>query len=531
MSVQTIDGSLAAHPVWRSSWPLVLGVLVVAALSVWPFWDGLHQLYVWWKGSPDDNFSILVPVVAAFLVWQQKDRLERVPFTGSWWGLAVIIVGGCLLVLGQLGTILNLIQYAYVVTFCGIVLSLLGWRAFRIILVPMITLLFTVPLPQFALANLSTRLQLISSQLGVLLMHPFGISVFLEGNVIDLGTYKLQVAEACSGLRYLFPLMTLGFLIGYFYKGAAWKRVLLFFSSIPITVAMNSLRIAIIGLTVDRWGIEMAEGFLHEFQGWMIFMISTAVLVLEMVLLSRIGHEQGTWRQLFGVELPARAPPGAPVRLRSLPGSFIAAGALITAFLVMTALTPRPTERIPQRASFVEFPMQFGEWKGRRGSLDSIYLDTLQLDDYILADYATPLGVPVNFYVSWYNSQRKGAAVHSPASCLPGGGWQMHEFGQRTLPGILVNGRPLTVNRTVIEMGAQRQLVYYWFQQRGRSIDDEWTVKWFLFWDSLSRHRSDGAMVRLITPVDASGDVAAADARITGLLARIAPDVTRYVPN
>jgi exosortase D (VPLPA-CTERM-specific) len=531
MSVQSIDDAASPIPVWRSSWPLVAIMLLVAFLSVWPFWDGLHQLYVWWKASPDDNFGALVPPVSAFLVWQRKDRLERVPFTGSWWGLAVILFGGGLLVLGQLGTILTLVQYAYVVTFWGIALSFLGWQAFRIILVPLLALLFTIPLPQFVMANLSTALQLLSSELGVALMRLLGISVFLEGNVIDLGNYKLQVAEACSGLRYLFPLMTLGFLIAYFYKGAMWKRTVLFLSSIPVTVLMNSLRIAIIGVTVDRWGTQMAEGFLHDFQGWLLFMVSAGLLVLEMIVLNRVGHEQGTWRHLFGVELPATTPRGASIRERSLPRSFLAASSLIVIFLVISMLIPRPMEEIPTRASFAEFPMQFGSWQGRRSSLEGVYLDALKLDDYVLADYVEAADDPVNLYVSWYNSQRKGEAVHSPRACLPGGGWQMHDFGRRVLPGISVSGRPLSVNRTLIELGSQRELVYYWFQQRGRAIDNEWTVKWFLFWDSLTRHRSDGAMILLITPVGATGSVSDADRRLSDLLARIAPVVTTFAPD
>jgi exosortase D (VPLPA-CTERM-specific) len=324
--------------------------------------------------------------------------------------------------------------------------------------------------------------------------------------------------------------MTLGFLIAYFYKGAMWKRVVLFLSSIPITVLMNSARIAIIGITVDRWGTEMAEGFLHEFQGWMIFMISTALLLLEMILLNRVGHEQGSWRHLFGVELPAATPRGVPVRERSLPRSFLAACALIVALVAVSMLIPRPSEQIPQRASFAEFPMQFGSWQGRRSSLEGVYLDALHLDDYVLADYVKTADAPVDLYISWYNSQREGEAVHSPRSCLPGGGWQMHDFGQRTAPGISIDGKPLTVNRALIELGTQRELVYYWFQQRGRAIDNEWTVKWFLFWDALTRHRSDGAMIRLITPVG-SDSVSAADQRLSDLLARIAPTITAYVPD
>src|SRR5208337_1540206 len=239
-------------------------------------------------------------------------------------------------------------------------------RAFRLIAVPLLILAFMIPLPQFFLYNLSTDLQLLSSELGVWFMRLFNVSVFVEGNVIDLGGYKLQVAEACDGLRYLFPLMTLGFLMAYFYKGALWKRIFLFLSSIPITIIMNSGRIGTIGVMVEHWGIGMAEGFLHEFQGWMVFMLSAALLLAQVVLLNRVGRENGTWRQLLGVEFPAPPPPGAALRKRPLPKSFVAAAAVLIAFVVAAGALPRPAEIIPARASFVEFPMHLGAWVGRR---------------------------------------------------------------------------------------------------------------------------------------------------------------------
>src|SRR5260370_15959290 len=222
-----------------------------------------------------------MPAVAAFLIWQQKDSLEQIPFEGSWRGVGLVLLGGGLLVLGELATVYSLVQYAYLVTLYGLVLSFTGRRAFRLLGVPLLILAFMIPLPAFFLYNLSTNLQLLSSELGVWFMRLFGISVFVEGNVIDLGGYKLQVAEACDGLRYLFPLMTLGFLIAHFYKGAAWKRIVLFLSSIPVTIIMNSARIGTIGLMVEHWGIGMAEGFLHEVQGWMGVMMSAGLLLGE----------------------------------------------------------------------------------------------------------------------------------------------------------------------------------------------------------------------------------------------------------
>src|ERR1700723_3920277 len=325
MSVQSIAGEAPTSPVWRLPCGLILVCVAVGLLSLWPFWDGLSRMWGWWIDAPEYSHGLLIPPIAAFLIWQQKDRLERLRFQGSWWGAGLILIGGAFLVMGELGTVYTIVQYGYVITLFGLILSFLGWPAFRLIAIPLLILLFMIPLPQFVLANLSTKLQLLSSQIGVFVIRLADISVFLEGNVIDLGGYKLQVEDACSGLRYLFPLMTLGFLMAYFYKGALWKRIILFLSSIPITVFMNSLRIGVIGVTVEHWGIGMAEGFLHAFQGWAIFMISTALIVVEMIALNRVGHEQGSWRHLFGIEFPARTPSGVPIRERRLPRSFIAA--------------------------------------------------------------------------------------------------------------------------------------------------------------------------------------------------------------
>jgi exosortase D (VPLPA-CTERM-specific) len=521
----------ASLPIWRLPWGLLLVAIMVGLLSLWPFWDGLTMMFEWWVGLPEYSHCLLLPPIAAFLIWQQKDLLERIPFVGSWMGVTLVLMGGALLVLGQLGTIFTVVQYAYVVTLYGLILSFLGWAAFRLVAMPLVILLFMIPLPQFALANLSVKLQLLSSKVGVDMMRLFGISVFVEGNVIDLGGYKLQVAEACDGLRYLFPLMTLGFLIAYFYKGALWKRIALFLSSVPITVIMNSWRIGTIGIMVEHWGIRMAEGFLHEFQGWMVFMLSAGLLLGEMALLNRVGRETGTWRELFGVEFPAPTPAGAAVRHRSMPRPFFVASGVLVAFVVTALVLPRPAEVAPDRTSFVEFPMNLGAWTGHRDSMDGIYLDQLKLDDYLLANYVNDNGKAINLYLSYYNSQRKGDAVHSPRACLPGGGWQLRDFDQRTLSKVRINGRPVRVNRTLIELGDQRQLVYYWFQQRGRVITNEFAVKWYLFWDAVTRHRTDGALVRLIVALPPASSEAEADRQLTEFAGRIAPLLTQYVPD
>jgi EpsI family protein len=234
---------------------------------------------------------------------------------------------------------------------------------------------------------------------------------------------------------------------------------------------------------------------------------------------------------LFGVEFPAASPRGARVEKRALPRQFVAACTILLVFVAVSLFVPRPAEVFPARAPFTEVPMTLGPWTGRSESMEALYIDQLKLDDYLLANFDDGGAWPVNLYMAYYKSQRKGEAVHSPRSCLPGGGWQLHDFTQVTLKGITVDGVPLRVNRTLIELGSERQLVYYWFQQRGRVVTSEFAVKWYLFWDALTRHRTDGAMVRLIIAVPSTSESGAADRRLTDLARRIAPTLTRYVPD
>ncbi|MGD8569872.1 MAG: VPLPA-CTERM-specific exosortase XrtD [Gammaproteobacteria bacterium] len=516
--------------IWKQT-PWMWSILVVSfLLMVAIFNEGLMNLVAVWGSREEYSYGYLVPFVVAFLIWQKKEDLQRIKFEGSWSGVVVVIAGLLLYMLGELSALYVVVQYSFLVVLTGLILSLVGWRAFKKIWVPLLILAFMIPLPNFILRTLSAELQLISSQIGVWVIKAFGISVLLEGNVIDLGEYKLQVVEACSGLRYLFPLMTFGFITAYFYKSELWKRMLIFLSTIPITVLMNSIRIGIIGVTVEYWGQSMAEGFLHDFEGWVIFMTCTGVLFLEMWLLARVGKQKRSLGSVFAIELPRKSAPGNVPVSRSLPSSYIGV-ALLLAFMTTAALLMPEREEIqPPRKQFALFPLVIDGWQGKDERLEKIYVDALKFDDYIMADYRDSRQREVNFYVAYYGSQRKGESAHSPRSCIPGGGWQIESLTQRSIDGVKVNNYPLQVNRTVIAKGQDRQLVYYWFQQRGRVITNEYMVKWYLFWDALTKNRTDGALVRLTAYVTPEQDISEVDALMTDFLRSVTPLMDQYIP-
>src|SRR6202034_1556377 len=185
-----------------------------------------------------------------------------------------------------LSAIFILSQLAFIVALLGITLVTGGFSLLRVTFFPIIFLTFAIPLPYFIDASLSLKLQLVSSQLGVFFIRLFGIPVYLDGNLIDMGNYKLQVVDACSGLRYLCPLLSLSFLSAFLFNAPIWQRALILLSSIPITIAMNGFRIGIVGVTMDRWGPRMADGALHFFEGWIIFIASALLLALETYLLA-----------------------------------------------------------------------------------------------------------------------------------------------------------------------------------------------------------------------------------------------------
>ncbi len=185
----------------------------------------------------------------------------------------------------------------------------------KVVFIPLVLLVFAIPMPYFVDALLSFRLQLISSELGTLFIRALGIPVFLEGNLIDLGVYKLQVVEACSGLRYLYPLMSLGFLAAYLYQAPFWQRAIVFLSTIPITIVMNSFRIGMVGVLVNYWGPQDADGFLHMFEGWIIFLACSGLLVLEMTLMSKFLLRRNFWEVFNAPSIQVERVKGFPDRL------------------------------------------------------------------------------------------------------------------------------------------------------------------------------------------------------------------------
>lgn len=517
--------------IFRQSIPFYLAIAISLMLLGFYYFDSLKLMTIWWERE-EYSHGPLIPLLFLFFIWQSKDKIETVPFTASYIGVVILLLGLLIGLVGNLSTIYTVMQYAFLITLFGLVLSLVGRSAMKYFWVPLGILVFMIPLPNFLYFNLSQQLQLISSSIGVEVIRFFGVSVFLEGNVIDLGSYKLQVVDACSGLRYLFPLMSFGFICAYLFKAPMWQRVLIFLSTIPITVLMNSFRIGVIGVLVDRFGQEQAEGFLHDFEGWIIFMACVAILFAEMWVLNKLfSKEKRPLQAVFGLEFPEPTPKDAVIKPRPFPKSFIASLIILIIACIGSFFIDDREEIIPERSLLASFPTDLDGWHGKPDKLDSLYLNGLAgLSDHIIGDYVSSEGEAVNLYVAYYESQRAGGSVHSPKSCIPGGGWVIESIDQVPVDGIQKNGQPIQVNRVQIAKGDYKQLVYYWFDQRGRNITNEYLLKWYLFWDSLTRHRSDGSLIRLTTIIGPNESLDKGDARLQDFASDLGNTLSPYIP-
>lgn len=507
-------------------------VLLVAG-SVPIFWIGFVSLAQAWS-TPEYSHGPLIPIISLYLFLRELRQMppmatdaprRRGP------GLALLTLGLAIAIFGNMARVPDIVTYAMIIWVGGVVLTVFGWDRGRHHLLPVLHLVFMLPLPQIVYWQMNIVLQTISSQIGVWVVSMAGIPVYLDGNVIDLGVYKLQVAEACSGLRYLFPILSFTYLFAILYRGPFWHKAALMLSAVPLTILMNSFRIGVIGILVNSYGIEQAEGFLHFFEGWVIFLACIGLLFLMAIGLQRLTPNPLPLSDAIDLDTRGMAPILARI-LSIRPSAALAAAAVLTLGVSMAWAVRGPGEAMPiDRQPFSLFPRQFGEWSGSASSLDPEIAQVLAATDYVNIAYVAPGERDyVHFFSAFYENQTNGSGIHSPEVCLPVGGWEIYSLQphQVDMPGTPYGN--FTVNRAVIQKGLSKQLVYYWFEQRGKRMTNDVAAKASVIWDGIALGRTDGALVRYVTPINANEPESAADERIQRLMTGSLTSLPRFIP-
>ncbi len=261
-----------AHFAWGSAF---IGVLVAAV-----YFRVIADLVTTWWRDPDYSHGFLVPVFAAYLIWDKRESFLNKRVALAWSGVAVVALGLVVLLLGVYGASVFLARVSLGVVLAGLTLCLGGWQLLKDLRFALLVLFLAILLPAIIFNEIALPLQFFASKLASHLLPLFGVPVLREGNIIELATMKLEVAEACSGIRSLVTLFTLAVFYGYFLEKSFWRRVVLALSSIPIAIAANAIRIFGTGLCVEYWDPDKALGFFHEFSGWVMFVVSLGCLFI-----------------------------------------------------------------------------------------------------------------------------------------------------------------------------------------------------------------------------------------------------------
>lgn len=519
--------------------------LLIAAALVFMYSLVLWKLgYDWWT---DDNYShgLLVPFVIAYIVWYRANRLRNAAGKPeTWLGLSMIGFAALLLLGGTLASVLFAQRVSLIVMIAGVIIYFFGRNVLKTLAVPFVLLFLSIPIPQLIFNKIAFPLQLLASRLADLGIRAVGIPVERKGNLIEIPYFgsgeiiSLEVVEACSGIRSLMTLITLALILGYFTRGYrehsengmrlmrdrdVLRTAILMAAAIPVALITNAARVMTTGVLAYYYGQETIEGFWHDVSGSVVFLTALALLIGLNFILKRVLDSTNVERAF------APVPSISDSMLQAIPErKVIALFAAIVFCGIFVNWFQYRTEAYVERRLLREIPGRLGGWEQRNEDIrfDVETEKVLRASDYVMRDYYGP-GKRLNLYVGYYVSQRTGATYHSPSSCLPGTGWEMTDpqLIEISTPG----GLRFTANRYLIRRGVHEEYLIYWYQGRGRMSASEYLDKLYTSLDSVTRRRSDGGMIRIMTPLgkDPERSLAAA----VDLTGHVADNLAEFLPD
>ncbi len=269
---------------------------IVVLLAAWlygPF--ALRMASQWWH-DPNYTHGFFVPVFSLFLLWERRAKLATLRIDPAWSGMVILVFALMTLVVGTIKSGFFLYRVSVLLFIAGMVVFLAGWKHLAAISFPLAFLFLMIPSPTL-MEQITFPLQIIASKTASFLLMLAGVPAIREGNIILLPSAQLEVAEACSGIRSLFSLLTLTIVYGHLAETKIGVRVLLAFMAVPISIFANALRIAFTGLMVEGWGVERAQGTIHALSGWFVFVASLALVFL----IHRLVHILWLGRSELGV--------------------------------------------------------------------------------------------------------------------------------------------------------------------------------------------------------------------------------------
>ena len=433
----------------------------------------------------DNSYCYLVPFIFLYLCWEKRKHFDFSLFSGSYIGLILLLFAISISLIGSLSSLETFLYFGFYLSIVSLGFILYGKRL-KYLAFPFLILFFIIPLPPFINRLLTFKLQLLTSSFAVSLMRLSDFSVFQKGNIIDLGITQLQVAEACSGLRYFMPMVLLYFLISYYFLRSIRFCILLFIFVPLICIVANAFRIYLSALFHFKGLKKLAEGFPHHFAGWFVFILASCFLLLIASILKKLEGKK------FEIK---KSPEIKPVKLAQQK-IYIFSFLLITIIGGIGLYFFPKTFFVRKKIDFSSFPLHINGWYGERLVLSENILKSLWADEYIYNIYRRDdFPAIIYVFIPYYKYQTAWHTAHTPQSCILGGGWFIIRSGEWKLK--VSSNKFIPVKYMWLKKGNEYMLATYFFFERGRVIISPWWHKFYLFWDGLTRKRTDGALVRV----------------------------------
>jgi exosortase A len=260
----------------------------VAGLMLLIYLPALVDLVERWYQDSNYSHGFLVPLISGFLIWRQRKSLASCRVSSHWLGLAIVLFGMLVFIVGNAGSEYFTVRVSMVITLFGLVMYLFGLQITRKVWFAIFLLLFMIPIPAVVYFSATFPLQLLASKVAVFGLDLIGIPVARQGNIIHLPNTALEVAEACSGLRSLISLLAMGAIYAYLSQRRFWAQAVLFVSTVPLAISGNVARVFLTALIAYAWDYDTTTEPLHTIMGALVFAIALLGLFLCGAILRRI---------------------------------------------------------------------------------------------------------------------------------------------------------------------------------------------------------------------------------------------------
>lgn len=256
------------------------------------YFETMRSLLSDWNSMEDYSHGYFIPLICLYFIWERREELDAVKVSPNSAGLPLVAFGLILFLFGDLASEPFTTRLSLLFVLSGMVFFLLGWGHLKILLFPIAFLILMIPIPSILMQKVTFPMQLFASSVATFSLQQMDIPVLREGNIIHLASTTLEVADACSGIRSLISLLTLGIVFAYFAKRIWWQRVVLVAACFPIAILINALRVSATGILANFYGVEYAQGFFHGFSGYALFVVAFALLLVLGYLMSKVAPER-----------------------------------------------------------------------------------------------------------------------------------------------------------------------------------------------------------------------------------------------